>query len=237
MASPIIPSKSFFPTTLLERVAWFANFNTHAQAEGLQYGLVQADLDQIKDDNDMMQFIGTSFVDLDAFSQGWTAFRNILMTGTIGEPTPNTPMTPSLSPPTIPPTGIFQRLNQYRDIVRASLTYTKEVGETWGIEPSTPEPISPSLVKPDIQLFGAANNHHFSIVVTGRGEAVMWDVYILRKGGNWEKHETCQGKSADISVALTSPGDAEQIQVRIQLRKNNADYGQVSEPAYVTLNP
>lgn len=237
MASPMIPSIRWFPGTLLERVAWYGNFNTHAQAEGLQYGLVQADLDQIKDDNNMMQFIGTSFVALDAYSQGWTAFRNILMTGTIGEPTPDTPTTPALSPPTIPPTGIFQRLIKYRDIVRAALNYTKEVGETWGIEPVAIQPISPNLVKPTIQLFGAANNHHFSIVVAGRGEAVMWDVYILRKAGEWTKVDTCQGKSADITVSLTTPGEPEQIQVRVQLRKNNADYGQVSEPAYVTLNP
>ncbi len=88
-----------------------------------------------------------------------------------------------------------------------------------------------------IQVFGAANNHHFSIVVAGRGEAVMWDVYILRKGGEWTKVDSCQGKSADVSVSLTTPGEAEQIQVRVQLRKNNTDYGQVSEPAYVTLNP
>lgn len=237
MAAPVIPSKTFFPTTILERVAWYANFNTHAQAEGLQYGLVQTDLDQIKDDNNMMQFIGTSYVALDAYSQGWTAFRNILMTGTIGEPTPDTPTTPSLSPPTIPPTGIFQRLIKYRDIVMASLAYTKEVGETWGIEPTKADPISPNLVKPTIQLFGAANNHHFSIVVSNRGEASMWDVYIMRKGGNWTKHGSFSGKSADVDVSLQSPGDAEQIQVYVQLRKSNADYGQPSDPAYVTLNP
>jgi hypothetical protein len=51
------------------------------------------------------------------------------------------------------------------------------------------------------------------------------------------KQETCSGKSADISITPTTPGDAEQIQVRVQLRKSNADYGQPSDPAYVTVNP
>ncbi|MFZ1702341.1 MAG: hypothetical protein WBO10_02745 [Pyrinomonadaceae bacterium] len=237
MASPIIPSKSFFPTSLLDRVGWYGNFDAQAQNEGLNYGLVQDDLDQIAEDNAMMQFIGTSFVSLDAYSQAWTAFRNTLMMGTIGEPTPDVPGAPTLVGVPVPPTGIFQRINKYRDIVRASLKYTKEVGEAWGIEPSKSEPHSPTSVKPTIQLFGAANNHHFSIVTSERGEATMWDVYIMRKGANWEKHSTCSGKSADISVTLSSPGDAEQIQVYIQLRKNNADYGQPSDPAYVTLNP
>lgn len=237
MVQPIIPSKTFFPTSLLDRVAWYANFNTHAQAEGLNYGLAQAEVDQIKDDNNLMQFLGDSYLPLEGYSQGWTAFRNVITTGAIGEPKPDIPTAPTISPPTIPPTGIFSRINKYRDIVRASLNYTKEVGETWGIEPSAPTPISPTTVKPVIQLFGAANNHHFSIVVTGRGDATMWDVFIMRKGGNWEKVETCSGKSADIAVALQSPGDAEQIQVYVQLRRSNTDYGQPSDPAYVTLNP
>lgn len=167
-----------------------------------------------------------------------SVFRNSLMMGRIGEPKPDMPDAPALAPSaTVPPTGIFQRINEYRDIVRASLNYTKEVGEAWGIEPSRSKPVPPSQVKPTIEQFDAMNNHHFSIVVSRRGEATMWDVYIMRKGGNWAKHETCGGKSADVSVPLETPGNAEQIQVYIQLRKNNADYGQPSDPAYVTLNP
>jgi hypothetical protein len=65
----------------------------------------------------------------------------------------------------------------------------------------------------------------------------MWDVYILRKGGSWTKVDSASGKSADIHITSSVAGDAEQIQVRIQLRKNNADYGQPSDPAYVTVNP
>lgn len=93
-------------------------------------------------------------------------------------------------------------------------------------------------MKPTIELFPAVSNYHFSIVVSGRADATMWDVYILRKGGVWTKVESASGKSADIHVApINDDGNAEQIQVRVQLRKNNEDYGQVSDPAYVTLNP
>ena len=238
MPAPIIPSSSFFPLGLLDRVGWYANFNTHAQAEGLNYGLVQADLDQIKDDNGAMQFIGTSYVALDAYSQGWTAFRNILMTGTIGEPTPDMPTTPSLSLSTIPPTGIFQRINKYRDIVRASLNYTKEVGETWGIEPSTPDPINPTLVQPVLKTFPAATGYHFSAVVSKREQADSFQVWVYRKGGsNWELAATATGKSIDVTIVPQSPGDPEQIQVRIQLLKGNAPYGQPSDTIWVTLNP
>ncbi len=115
--------------------------------------------------------------------------------------------------------------------------YAKADGEAMGFEAPTSANIIPAQVKPTIQVTGAANNHHFSIVVSGRADSTMWDVYIMRKGGNWTKQDTCSGKSADISVPLQTPGDAEQIQVYVQLRKSNADYGQPSDPAYVTLNP
>lgn len=238
MPPPVIPSPTFFPTTLPARVAWYLNFHTHAQAEGLNYGLTQADLDQIKDDNGAMQFLGTSFVSIDAFSQGFTAFRNTLTTGTIGEPTPDLPLVPSLSLPTIPPTGIYQRVNKYRDIVRASLNYTKEVGETWGIEPSTPDPINPTLVKPSLKAFEAATGYHFSAVVSKREQADSFQVWVYRKGGSgWELAATATGKSIDVTIVPQSPGDPEQLQVRVQLLKNNQPYGQPSDTIWVTVNP
>jgi len=115
--------------------------------------------------------------------------------------------------------------------------YAKADGEALGFEAIKPAPISPNLVKPSVQLFGAAHDSHFTVVVTGRGEATMWDAYILRKGGSWKKEASADGKSADIHVDLQTPGEAEQIQVYVQMRKGNADYGQTSEPVYVTLNP
>ena len=46
--------------------------------------------------------------------QAWTAFRNTVTTGTIGEPTASIPDAPVLSSAIVPPTGIFQRINKYR---------------------------------------------------------------------------------------------------------------------------
>lgn len=65
----------------------------------------------------------------------------------------------------------------------------------------------------------------------------MWDVYIQRKGGSWEKVHSATGKSSDVHVTPSTPGDAEQLLVRVQLRKNNADYGQLSDIVPVTINP
>lgn len=237
MPDKIIPNPAWVPLSLQERAAWMQNQNDKAQAEGLNYGLTQANLDQIKDDNNMIQFLATGFVSIDTFGKSWTAFRNGIMTQPIGSPAFEYPDPLALNGPVIPPTGIFQRIIEYRDVVRSSLNYTIQVGESWGYEPVAPQPFNPNDVKPTIKTFEAEHNYHFSIVVAGRAEAVMWDVYIMRKGGEWTKHGSYQGKSADITITPTIPGDPERLQVYIQLRKNNADYGQPSDPAYVTLNP
>ena len=49
--------------------------------------------------------------------------------------------------------------------------------------------------------------------------------------------KTASGKSIDVTIEPTAQGKPEQIQVRVQLKKNNADYGQPSDAVYVTVNP
>ena len=54
---------------------------------------------------------------------------------------------------------------------------------------------------------------------------------------DWNNAGTFTGKSADLNV---TPGEAAvpiQIDVRVQLRKKNANYGQLSQTATVTVNP
>lgn len=132
--------------------------------------------------------------------------------------------------------GAYQRFQERGKRWKTAPGWTSEIGTALGYDGPSPKP-DPSEVKPTIELTAAASDYHFSVVVSGRGEANMWDVYILRKGGSWTKVESATGKSADIHIAPTLAGDAEQIQVRIQLRKNNQDYGIVSDPVYVTVNP
>lgn len=232
-----LPSSKWFPYSLQDRVAWYQNFATQAAATGTTLGLSAADVLQITADNTMMQFLGTSAVTVDNYAKAVTAFRSEITEGEVGEVTPTWPADISFDPPAIPPTGIFERLIEYRKRIMASANYTPEVGATYDIVGTTPVPKPPAEVKPEIQAFAAASNYHFSLVVTGRELATMWDAWILRKGGNWAKHGTFSGKSADVEVTPTTPGDAEQIQVRVQLRRNNEDYGQPSDPVYVTVNP
>jgi hypothetical protein len=45
------------------------------------------------------------------------------------------------------------------------------------------------------------------------------------------------GKSCDVTLTPTTPGVPEKLQVVIQLKRNNENYGQPSDAVSVTVNP
>jgi hypothetical protein len=117
--------------------------------------------------------------------------------------------------------------------------YTDEIGIALGIEGPEGEAPDPGSVLPVIDVFGAQSGFVFSIVVTNRGQSDMWQALVAPVGTtNWTIAGTGTGKSADITYA---PGGATdepvQLQVRVQLRKSNANYGQPSAIVLVTVNP
>ena len=232
----MIPSKAWFPTNLAARAAWLANFATQFLNYSGTLGLSSFD-GQVTNDNQDFQSIADTRLAVKNFDKAIADFLRDLTEGSVGSSQPVFPVEAFAAPPRGVPAGIFQRLDELRTLIMTQPTYTEVMGTAMGIESVTPAKPIPSTVKPDIQAFSAANGHHFSLVVSNRGESTQWDVYILRKGGSWTKHDSFTGKSADVTVSLQSPGDAEQIQVYVQLRKSNADYGQPSDPVYVTLNP
>lgn len=231
-------SQDWYQRTMAGLAAWWANFDFRRTEFEAKYPILATEKNKLAAIAAWVAYWVEARNSFDETSKQLTTYFNTIVGN---NPNADPPLVPVVAlPPGVPPDvdpGIEKFIRDIRREVVGLTNYAKADGEALGFEAPTAAPISPNLVKPDLQVFGAANNHHFSAVVSGRAESDMWDVYIMRKGGNWEKHSTCTGKSADISVSLQSPGDAEQIQVYVQLRKNNADYGQPSDPVYVTLNP
>jgi len=174
---------------------------------------------------------------IDADKQTSFGIKGAMYRGKVGDPVSVPPVFPILSFATTPLSGGRELTMNRNKRFTLGPAYTSQIGEALMIEAPKPAPLLPDEVKPVVHLFGAATNHHFSCVVENRGDSDMWELWIQRKGGEWQLHGTFTGKSVDVSLSLTTPGEPEQILCRIQCRKNNANYGQVSEPAYVTLNP
>jgi len=235
----MIPSNKWFPQSLIERAAWYENFNFHAQSTGATLGLTVDDLTQINEDNSMMQFLKDTAVAFESFNESLTQFRNIVTTGDIGDTAPPFPEFPTPGIPLITPVaGIFERLSDvYRTRIMASAAYTDGQGALYGLIGAGPEPPDPATVQPTLATFPAATGNMFSAVVTGRAQSDQWQVSMAEVGTtSWTTAGTFTGKSGDITVP-NATGKPVQMQVRIQLRKSNANYGQPSAIILTTVNP
>lgn len=233
------PSPNWFPTSLQDRAAWYLNFNTQAQATGATLGLTAGDLTQIDNDNDVMQFLAATKTQLDAYEAAVTTYRRIITTGDVGDVTPPFPANPAFALPVVIPTGMFERLSEvYRQRIMASAAYTDEQGVLYGIVGIKEVPKAPSSIKPTLEVFAAQTGYMFSAVVSNREDSDMWDISVkMSSSANWTLAKTATGKATDVVVTPTTPGQPIQLQARVQLKKNNQNYGQLSDTVYVTVNP
>lgn len=234
----MVPSQKWFPTNLAARALWYENFANQFSDVGLSLGFTANDIGSVTNDNDVFQFLANAIVEIEAYKKSLQQYLKIITEGNVGEPNPQFPANPNLTLPATVFTGIFERLVDLVERIRVAPNYTDQIGALLGILPTASEQLNPQDVKPQIQAFAAQTGYQFSVVVAGRGEWDMWDVLILRKGApSWQNVKTAVGKSVDVTVQPTTPGESEQIQARVQLKKNNQNYGQPSDMVYVTVNP
>lgn len=233
----MIPSYTWFPRSLAERVVWFDNFNTQFAIVADSLGLT-AKVSSVERDNAVVQFLADSFVQVEAYQEAVGAYRRIITEGAVGEPTPAFPAAPNLALPSTVATGIFQRLTELRAQILAADAYTDEIGALLGIKTSTASKPPAQDVKLKVKVSTAATGYVYTVIAENRVDADSFDVYILRKGAaNWEFVRTVTGKSIDLIFTPTTAGEPEQFQLRIQGRRKNQNYGQPSDPTYVTANP
>src|SRR2546423_12805728 len=147
-----IPSRAFFPQSLQNRAAWYKNFDEQATATGTTLGLTAAEVTQITDDSAVVNFLAGAAVTIDAYKEAVRQYRKLITEGKIGEPTPAFPANLALTLPTVIKPGMFERLIDYVDRIRASAAYTDEVGAAYGILPTVGEeaPTGPPALKASV---------------------------------------------------------------------------------------
>jgi hypothetical protein len=135
--------------------------------------------------------------------------------------------------------GALSRYNNRKQRARLSAGYTTGIGIAMGYEDEPGAAIPPGSVKPVIDAASpAATGYSFALVVSGREDADSADVYVRRAGSEtWTKIETFTGKSVEITITPTTPGQPEKVQVMVQLKRKNENYGQPSDAVSVTVNP
>ena len=147
----MIPSTKWFPLSLEDRAAWFASFATNfSNVAVVPLGFTIADTNAVNDDNDIMQFLLGANSAIEAYKDAARQYRLIITEGDIGDPTPLFPagIAPAVGTPVA--TGIYQRLIELVDRIRAAPAYTNEIGALLGILPQSapaPEEDVPPVLK------------------------------------------------------------------------------------------
>jgi hypothetical protein len=168
-----------------------------------------------------------------------TAFgiKKKFIRGQIGESLGAFMDAPDASPPSALKSGVEKRSRErdQRFLKSPAMTEAGRIALDLVDEPPS---VSPETVKPTVQAYSAAGNYEFALVAANRGDSDMYDVQARVKGSEtWKTIKSATGKAVNVTVEPTTPGQAEQLQIRVQLRKKNAAYGQPSDPVYVTVNP
>jgi hypothetical protein len=233
------PSFLWYATNLQEQAAWHVVFNKQAQIDGTTYGLTSGEVDQIKSDMQMVVALAAAINALETYDGVLRAFRKGVMELAIDGTTPTWPGNLVVTSAADVPRGIWERVIDYADRIKASAGYTNAVGESYGIVGVSPSAPVPAAVKPDITLIEATHGFLYTVVVSKREDADAWQVFDrpANTGGAYRLAATGTGKSIDITYNPGTGTDPVQLEVYVQLRRNNANYGQPSEIGLVTANP
>jgi len=233
----MIPSRLWFPTNFAARADWYKNFAEQFAVLAAGLGFTPADVTAVENDNEVMQFLAGVVVEMKAYEDAVRQYRIIITESDVGQMTPMFPANPAMTLPTVIPTGIFERLIKLVDRIRLAATYTNEIGAMLGILPSQPAPPDPNTMQPTIKAAALFTSYKFDANVTRMGMK-GFKVQIRRMDSEvWTDAGFGTSSPLEITVAPTTPGQPERLQVRAILLKNNEPVGQPSDPVYVTVNP
>ena len=178
--------------------------------------------------------------EVDAFKKGVFQMKQTAFNGDVNEVIGPFPVVAAGASPTPLNAGYLERVNILIRRFKLGPGYNHDIGVALGFESSDPslQIQDPSTVKPTVEAFAAQTGYVASVVVGNRANSDQWEVQASPASApNWHVVKTATGKSTDVTFTPTTPGQPQQFQIRIQLKRNNQDYGQLSDIVTVTANP
>lgn len=163
---------------------------------------------------------------------------NIFYTKDIEDGVPSPPAFSTFTAPGGAFRGIITEFKATRDMIITLPGYTEAIGDDLMFIGPEQSSVIPESVTPTLKVIPAATGYLASIVISNRQQSDAWEVWILNKGASeWSRLGQFTGKSVDITFTPPVEGEPYLFQLRVQLRKNNTNYGQPSQAATVTVNP
>lgn len=211
--------------------------NSNIEQYAAVAGATAADIASIQEDFTNLQWILKLALLVDEYKATAFGIKKKFIRGEINESLGAFADAPDASPPSALKAGVEKRSRERDQRFLHSATMNEAARLALDLV-NEPPSISPDTVKPTIEPFPAAGNYEFALIIANRGQSDMSDVQVRRKGSEtWQTVKSATGKSVNVVVTPTTPGQPEQLQVRVQLKRKNENYGQPSDPVYVTVNP
>ena len=134
--------------------------------------------------------------------------------------------------------GTVQQIFDDREFVMSLGTCTDAIAENIGYLGSEQESPNLATFQPTIKADAAQQGGFaFGVTISNRGESDQWVLSAALVGTNdWQQLGTFTGKTANASWPGTGTNPV-QIQLRVQLLRKNANYGQPSAIILVTVIP
>ena len=172
-------TSDYYPDAAGDRVAWHANFSAQATLIGTTYGLSAAQVTQIAADAANVALLVNAATSIDTARQAFTAWKDTILSGPLNVALPANPGSWSAPSLTTPATAIQARTRQYANIIKASTSYSTEIGERYGIIAAGPASYgTPSLVATPLPAGGV------KLKIAKAGYSVLV-IDSRRGGGAW----------------------------------------------------
>ncbi len=157
--------------------------------------------------------------------------------GNTGGPMADPPAAPTFTATANQIYGVIKEFRKERESMLTLPGWTKTIGELLMIvKPDTPS-LNLNDISPTLKAVAAQSGYEVAVIVSDRGGTEMWDLEYRRKGGDWVLLGTYGGKGVTAVITPTTPGEPEQIDLRMRCKKNNLPVGNYSETRTVTVSP
>ena len=223
----------------------FPRFIQHLQMQNAnivqfqtEIGATATDLAEVPQDAVAGEFLGEITELCNEFKETAFGIKGSFFSTKTTPPAGDFMTAPDTRPPATIVAGAVKRSRDRDQRFLNSPTLTEAAKIAMDLYGEEPPNVTPDTVKPTVETRSAVSGYEFAVVVGNRQKSDMYDIQIQRKGtGVWETVKSGTGKSINVVITPSSAGDAEQVLVRVVLRKSNQQYGIPSDPVYVTVNP
>ena len=211
-----------------------ANLTTYLAAVSCTAADVTAVTNRLNNINALITYCAQ----LDAAKQQAFELKDLLVWGETGLPIPALVAVPAAPVLTAPASGGMKDQRKLNARIKAGPSYTDPIGDALGVGPG--EVAVPIPQPPTVDVFAAEAGMVFSVVVSGRTGSDQWELLVRPVGGGaWTSMGSRTTKSGDFTYnpGPTAGDNPVQLEVRVQLKKNDANYGPPSAIHQVTVNP